>query len=317
MMTDIKSTGDTDMSVNIIKINDHISLDIFEISFRTRSKRLPVHWENELVYILNEHKAIPEPITSIGFQAAKRGFHVKAKTKSYFIRVHFPTNIPLPYVIRRVIGQDACCARAHTLNENLAQKATDRESEHSIKYGALYALNILPCVECFNKFSSNGYIARVQGNKNPDITMSQESDFNLLTNIVLIWLMRAGNAEKVIDINDTELFESYRINLVKSANRFFTSIAQYCRSVISSVSPNNQSPIVIAAMQELQIIMNSCLSICADINNRPLRSISLDECYGYSEYMARYRQNAQNIAFALRYDGNECQIIHAEEDMPF
>lgn len=306
------------MSVKIHQINKHISIDIFEISSRTRAKQLPKFWEQSLVYILRKHTDLQQ-IQRIGYLPNKRGFHVKTKDNTYFIRVLFPTNIPLPYVVRRILGQDACCARAHTLNENIAEKATDRTSEHSYKYGRFYSMNILPCKQCFNKFTTEEYIEHVEENKFPEFreVIQAGLEHSFLYNLVLVWLMQDGNAEKVIDLDDKDLFDNYRINHVKSVNRFFTSIAQYCRAVITSISEVEQKSIVQSAAMELQIIMNSCLDICADINNRPLNSISLDECYGYSEFMVRYRQNAQNIAFALRYTGNECQILHLEEEVIF
>jgi hypothetical protein len=304
------------MSIKIHRINKHISLDIFEVSNRTRAKQLPAFWEQALVYILRDGKIITDQIQRIGFLPNKRGFQVKTKTQTFFIRVLFKTNIPLPYVIRRVIGQDPCCARAHTLNENLAEKATDRTTEHSQKYGTFYSLNIMPCKQCFEKYSAQEYIDRVEKQRHPEFaSIPNNLDLAAVANLVLVWLMQEGNAEKVIDLNDHDLFENYRVNHVRSVNRFFTSIAQYCRAVITSISEVDQKPAVKSAVQELQIIMNSCLDICADINNRPLKDISLDECYGYSEYMARYRQNAQNVAFALRYTGNECQILHNEDDV--
>lgn len=305
------------MSVTLHQINKHISLDIFEISDRSRSIQLPVFWEQALVWILKDKKIVTEQIKRTGYMPNKRGFHIKTKTKSYFIRVLFPTNIPLPYIIRRIIGQDPCCARAHTLNENLAERATDRESNHSLKYGAFYSLNILPCVECFEKYSKTAYIKHVDNQMFKEFETNNRGniDYTSLTNQVLIWLMTEGNVEKVLDFNDTELFDNYRYNQIRSVNRFFKSIAQYARSVITSISEVDQSATVKSAVQELQLIMNTCLDVCASINNRPMSTISLDECYGYSEYMARYRQNAQNIAFALRYTGNDCQIIHLEEEV--
>lgn len=303
------------MSIKIHRINKHISLDVFEVSNRTRAKQLPSFWEQALVYILRDAKIFTEQIQRIGFLPNKRGFQVKIKNQTFFIRVLFKTNIPLPYVIRRVIGQDPCCARAHTLDENLASKATDRTTEHSQKYGTFYSMNIMPCKQCFDKYTAEEYIARVEKQRLPEFAhLPNRMDFGDIANLVLVWLMQEGNAEKVIDLNDHDLFEKYRVNHVRSVNRYFTSIAQYCRSVITSISEVDQKPAVKSAVQELQIIMNSCLDICASINNRPLKDISLDECYGYSEYMARYRQNAQNVAFALRYTGNECQILHNEDD---
>lgn len=302
--------------MTIVALNSHVSIDLFEISSRTRSKRLPLYWEQRLIATLRRCEAILEPITSIGYVSNKRGFSVKTQDKTYFVRILFPTNLPIPYIIRRAIGQPDCCARAHTLNEGLAKRSTDRASEHAIRYGSYYSMNILPCSKCFDKYTTSEYLTQViQPNRLPDFNDADPKEFLQYTNFVLIWLCATDNIEQLIDMNDTELFEKYRIAHIKSINKYFRSIAQYCRSVIDTVSPESQDIATLSAVTDLQVIMNSCLDICGDINNRPLGSISIDECYGYSEYMSRYRQNAQNVAFALRYSGVECQVIHDEEEM--
>lgn len=301
--------------MTIVALNSHVSVDLFEISSRTRSKRLPLYWEQRLISTLRRSEAILEPITSIGYVSNKRGFSVKTQDKTYFVRILFPSNLPIPYIIRRAIGQPDCCARAHTLNQNLAMRSTDRTSEHAIKYGYFYSMNLLPCRTCFDNYTTHEYLDMCKNNRLSDFSDADPKEFLQYTNFVLIWLCATDNIEQLIDMNDTELFDNYRIAHIKSINKYFRSIAQYCRSVIDTVEVGHNDVATLSAVTELQVIMNSCLDICGDINDRPLGAISIDKCYGYSEYMSRYRQNAQNVAFALRYSGVECQVIHDEEEM--
>lgn len=301
--------------MTIVAVNPHVSVDIFQISSRTRSKRLPLYWEQRLISALRRSGALTEAITSVGYVVNKRGFSVKTQDKTYFVRILFPTNLPIPYIIRRALGQPDCCARAHTLNQNLAKRSTDRTSEHAIRFGSYYSMNLIPCQTCFDKYAPLEYLSHeVQPNRPVDFNDADPKDYVQYTNFVLIWLASSDNIEQLIDFNDVELFENYRIAHIKSINKYFKSIAKYCRAVIDSV-PIDQDVPTRCAVTELQVIMNNCLDICGDINNRPLGSVSIDECYGYSEYMSRYRQNAQNIAFALRYSGVECQVLHDEEEM--
>lgn len=296
-----------------VSLNKHISLDIFEVPSRSRTKKLPTYWEDLFVKKIRSLNIIKDTISSVGYIANKRSFNVLCTNgKIYFVRVLFPSNLPIPYVIRRIIGQNDCCAKAHTLGINLAQKSSDPMSLHGRKFGVYDSTNLIPCQECFERFEqASDYVAHVDHNRHPLFKSTSLFDFNLFTNIVLVWLITS--TESQIDAygsNDEELFTAYRSNNLKSTNKYLTSIAAYCRNVIKSaeLSEDVLSMTTRIALRELQNTLNSCIDLCGYINNTPVESISLDDCYAFSEYMSRFRHNTQNTSFALRYSGNECEL---------
>lgn len=303
-----------------VSLNKHVSLDIFEVPSRTRTKKLPTYWEDLLVKKVRSLGVITETIVSIGYIANKRAFNVVCTNgKLYFIRVLFPSNLPLPYVIRRIIGQNDCCAKAHTLGDNLATKSPERLSVHGRKFGVYDSTNLIPCKQCFDAYEqASDYIDHVDHNRHPLFKNVDLYDFNLFSNLVLVWLI--SSTEPQIDAyvsTDEHLFTAYRSNNLKSTNKYLKNIAAYCRSVIKSAEMKEDSTSVttMIAMRELQGTMNSCIDLCGYINNTPVESISLDDCYAFSEYMSRFRHNTQNTAFALRYSGNECEL--SAEDNTF
>lgn len=293
-------------------VNEHISLYIFALSAKIRPKPIDTYWESRIINVLRDNNVLNERISTIGYVSNKRSFIIElADKRRFFMRILFPTNLPLPYVTRMLMGQPHCCAKAHGTNIGLPDRSSNQMSDDGKKFGIYDKLNIIPCMECFNTIEPEKYILTVAKNKHRSLQNVDVSRYQDAMCYTLMWLLTATQDDLLlVDNIDSEIFNCYRQTTVSSINKILTDTSKFCHRVINSCDPNTLDDILtIEAKRELLGISDSCLNICGAINDSDINSINMDKLSACSEHATRLRQNAQNHAFSLRYHGVDCNII--------
>lgn len=295
----------------IYSVNEHIQVNIFSLSAKMRPKPIEAYWETRIINTLRDKAIITDRISTVGYVANKRSFIIElADKRKYFMRLLFPTNMPLPYVNRLLFGQPHCCSKAHATNNGLPDKSPNQMSSDGKKFGIYDKLNIMPCIDCFNTIEPEEYILGVANNKYKAFRDIDITKYHDVTCYMLVWLLTASADELLlVDNIDNDIFKSYRQITISSINKILTDTTKFCHRIINSCDPNTPDDVLThEAKKELRNIANSALNICGAINDADLNTITLDTLSAYSEHATRLRQNAQNYAFSLRYNCVECNI---------
>lgn len=132
------------------KVNEHLSVRLIQLNRQRSGEPMISSYVNQLRSVIDRLGILPygETATFISFIQAKRSFAIRTNNaKHYLLTAYLTEPVSWIYEVRRSLGQDSCCARAHATSQGLP--SINLERTYQEKYNTFSNANMLPCQKHF------------------------------------------------------------------------------------------------------------------------------------------------------------------------
>ena len=292
-------------------INPYVTLRLVQLPKQKQGDQMNPSYANLLRQTIEKTGILPygDIPVFVSFIYAKRSFLVKTNTAKFFLLTPFlKGNTSWIYEVRRNLGQDHCCARAHATGQGLPGIKLERT--YPDIHNAFMNRNMLPCQKHFldNMDAPYDYISKTANKNKIRLDENEITDTVKISYRVLIKLI-SGEAPFSSKLDEEEakeisMAEMKQIRLTQLGD--IAGIVRDARLIVEEAESReaaNTDDVDLSTLKAVRFTVTG--SICAleeikvNLENTKDSELSIVRLYKSMEVIKVVQRQVQSIQFSM------------------